>query len=211
VGKKTVLELHRVGFYTISQLRQQTLASLIAHFGENFGTHLFNLSLGKDDRELATETDEKSISHEQTFESDTGDTEQLLTTLLDLSERVARRARKDGLTGLTITFVWRNPDFSRQSHGRTLPTPTCSSQEIFSVARDLFLETIKIQTGYRGREFRLVGVRLSHFSELSQQTSLFESPKSSGNLDSAMDAVRNKFGEGAIARARLTDRDSEEK
>ncbi len=209
VGKKTVLDLHRVGLYTIAQVRAQPLSILIAHFGENFGNHLHNLSHGHDDRELAMDVDEKSISHERTYEIDTSDPELLVSTLLDLSERVARRARKDGLAGRTITFVWRNPDFTRQSHSRTVPEPTCSSQEIFSVVQALWKETRANRPGNRAREFRLIGVRLSHFTAAPQQLSLFESRKPMVNLDSAMDAVRNKFGEGAIFRARLTNRDSE--
>jgi DNA polymerase IV len=223
VGKKTVLQLHQVGFYSIEQIRLGSLPVLIAHFGESFAQHIFDLAHGRDDRELVTESQEKSISHEQTFEVDTAETDLLIAALLDMSERVARRARKDGLAGRTIAFVWRNPDFSRQSHGRSLASPTNSSQEIFSVAKELFLQTANATSQKRSggfvkrakdidqvaRKFRLIGVRLSNFTMESEQLSLFEDPKPITNLDIAMDAVRNKFGEGAIRRARLADLDLE--
>lgn len=224
VGKKTVQELHQVGLYTIAQLRSHSLATLTSQFGENFAVHLHNLSHGRDDREVVTDSQEKSISHERTYETDTSDLESLTATLLDLSERVARRARKDGLSGRTVSFVWRNPDFSRQSHSRSVPEPTHSSPEIYATVMELFRETAKLRgperTGFGSRsvssqgksprKFRLIGVRLSNFSQDSQQLSLFQNPKPTANLDAAMDAVRNKFGEGAIRRARLTDADSEE-
>ncbi|MDB5049290.1 MAG: polymerase [Fibrobacteres bacterium] len=206
VGKKTVLELHRVGLYSIAQLRDESLEALIGNFGENFARHLYALARGEDDRDIVTESQEKSISHERTFEEDSSDTEMLTATLLDLSERVARRARKDGYAGRTVTFVWRNPDFSRQSHARSLPEPTGSSPAIYGAALDLFREIAKPKTaGKAGRKFRLIGVRLSNFTQDSQQQSLFQNPKSGSNLDKAMDAVRNKFGESAIRRARLAD------
>ena len=131
VGKKTVQELHQVGLYSIAQLRVQPLESLIAHFGENFARHVHALAQGHDDRELVQDWEEKSISHECTFESDSADPDFLSAVLLDLSERVARRARKDGRAGRTVTFVWRNPDFTRQSHARTLPAATDASQAIY--------------------------------------------------------------------------------
>lgn len=228
VGKKTVLELHRVGLYSIAQLRGQDLDTLAGHFGPNFAAHLFELARGRDDRDIVTESQEKSISHERTFEADTSDAEAITAILLDLSERVARRARKEGFAGRTVTFVWRNPDFSRQSHARSLPEPTSSSSAIYAAALDLFRETARLERprgDQRGdaarpvsplsrearasaRRFRLIGVRLSNFSGDAQQ-SLFQNPKSASNLDAAMDAVRNKFGEGAIRRARLADAEGE--
>jgi len=225
VGKKTVLELHRVGLYSIAQLREQSLETLTGHFGDNFAAHLFELARGRDDRDIVTEWREKSISHERTFETDSGDPDMLTATLLDLSERVARRARKEGYAGRTVTFVWRNPDFSRQSHARSLSQPTSSSPDIYAAALDLFREIARIRMdtnrGPSGgstrnaaktpaRKFRLIGVRLSNFSQDVQQQSLFQNPKSASNLDAAMDAVRNKFGEGAIRRARLADAEGDE-
>ncbi|MDB5102827.1 MAG: nucleotidyltransferase/DNA polymerase involved in repair [Fibrobacteres bacterium] len=218
VGKKTVLELHRVGFYTIAQLREQALETLVGYFGDNFANHLFELSRGRDDREIVTESQEKSISHERTYETDTGDMDAIAATLLDLSERVARRARREGFAGRTVTFVWRNPDFSRQSHARSLPDPTSNSQVIYEAALDLFRGIAKARpdasrstsSPRQARKFRLIGVRLSNFSQDIQQQSLFQNPKSASNLDAAMDAVRNKFGESAIRRARLSSADEEE-
>jgi DNA polymerase IV len=208
VGKKTALELHQIGLYTITQLRHEPIRNLVGHFGEAFAEHLHELSHGRDNRELVSESQEKSISHECTFEVDTAEKDFLIATILDLADRVARRARKDGLSGRTVSFVWRNPDFSRQSHSRTLAEATFSSQDIFSTAQDLFLQAS--QEKGRERRFRLVGVRLSNFSQVAQQLSLFQTQKPALNLDIAMDAVRNKFGESAIRRARLSNPESDE-
>ena len=203
VGKKSVEELHRIGLYTIAQLRAYPLESLAIQSGARFARHLHELAHGRDDRELADETREKSISHETTFESDSADGEKLMAALLELSERVARRARKDGMAGRTVTFVWRNPDFSRQSHARTLPEPTNSSQTIYETAAALFAEVSRVKGG-AARKFRLLGVKLSNFSPDPLQLSLFQVPRSQPGLDRAMDAVRDRFGEDAIRRARLS-------
>jgi DNA polymerase-4 len=211
VGKKTVQELHQVGLYSIAQVRAQPLDSLAAHFGDNFARHVHALAHGRDDRELESDWEEKSISHECTFERDSGDAEFLAAVLLDLSERVARRARKDGRAGRTVTFVWRNPDFSRQSHARSLPAPTDSSQVVYEAALGLFREVAGMGGASAAtrprkppRKFRLIGVRLSNFAKEAQQISLFQQPKIASGLDRAMDAVRDRFGENAIRRARLS-------
>lgn len=216
VGKKTVQDLHQVGLYTIAQLRTQPVETLIAQFGENFARHVHALAHGRDERELVTDWEEKSISHECTFERDTGEREYLTGVLLELSERVARRARKDGRAGRTVTFVWRNPDFTRRSHARTLPEPSDSSQAIYAAALDLFGEVCGPSLAGSGqqargpaRRFRLIGVRLSNFSSEAQQTSLFQQPRTGAGLDRAMDAVRDRFGEDAIKRARLSGRDGD--
>ena len=134
------------------------------------------------------------------FETDLSDPETLRAALLELSERVARRARKEGLAGRTVTFVWRNPDFSRQSHARSLAEPTHDSTVLYGTAAELFRET----AGKGGRRFRLIGVRLSNFSQDAQQLSLFQKPQAPARIDKAMDAVRDRFGEDAIRRARLS-------
>jgi DNA polymerase-4 len=219
VGKKTVQELHQVGLYTIAQLRAQPIATLVSQFGDGFARHVHELSHGRDDRDIVTDWEEKSISHECTFERDSGDPDFLAGVLLDLSERVARRARKDGRAGRTVTFVWRNPDFTRQSHARSLADPTDSSQAIYASALDLFRAVAGLSVHRSDpaatrrkapRRFRLIGVRLSNFAQDSQQLSLFQKPKSVSPLDQAMDAVRNRFGEDAIKRARLAGREEDE-
>lgn len=199
VGKKTVAELQQLGLYTIAQLRLHPLPSLSAHLGEDFARHLHELAHGSDRRELEAAREEKSISHECTFETDRSDREALSATLLALSERVARRARKEGLAGSTVTFVWRNPDFSRQSHARSLAEPTHSSPVIYHTALGLFGEV----AGGTDRKFRLIGLRLSNFSRETAQLSLFQEAKPNPKLDQAMDAVRDRFGDESIRRARL--------
>jgi DNA polymerase IV len=202
VGKKTAPELHRHGLYTIAQVRQRGGAELASAFGPRLGAHLFALSQGQDDRDLETDWREKSISHETTFDVDHGDSESIEAVLLDLADRVARRARRDDMAGRTISFVWRDPDFSRHSRSLTLDEATVSSQRIYQIARDLYRGLLP--AGKRAkRYFRLIGVRLSHFGAVGEQLSLFATPgPNPSGLDRAMDAVRNRFGDGAITRAR---------
>ncbi len=205
VGKKTVPDLHRQGLYTIQQVRLTPLSNLEAEFGSRFAAHLHGLSHGRDNRDLETDSREKSISHETTFDVDELNPDRLEAVLLDLADRVARRARRDDMAGRTISFVWRDPDFSRHSRSRTLAEPTLNSDTIYSTALALFRELLPASRN-PSRKFRLIGVRLSHFEGVGEQLSLFSDPvpKKAG-IDRAMDAVRDRFGHDSIQRARLVE------
>ncbi len=210
VGKKTVSELHRLGLYTINQLRLYPLSELRTHLGDTLGPHLHQLARGADSRELVTDWKEKSISHERTFERDCGDEEILVSVLLDLSDRIARRARKEGVSGRTVSLVWRDPDFSRHSRSKTLGALTRDSGQIYEVAFQLF-KTLNEERSHgeeralKRRKFRLLGIRLSNFEDASNQLDLFGTgaEKAKPTIDLAMDAVRDRFGEKSISRGRL--------
>jgi DNA polymerase-4 len=199
VGKRTAPELHRLGLYRVGQVRAYGREALQAALGGDFGAHLHALSRGEDARDVEGEWREKSISHETTFEKDTADLEFLGSVLLDLCDRVARRARKAGLSGRTVSLVWRDPDFSRHSRSRTLAAPTSASDTLHDTARPLLLETAAA-SGSRPRKFRLLGLRLSGFAG-EEQLSLF--PPAPAAVDRALDAVRDRFGEGWLRRGRL--------
>ncbi len=210
VGKKNVSALQSLGIYSVKQLRMYPEPDLCSHFGDVYGRHLRSLAEGEDQREIKNEWREKSISNEVTFERDSSHKAANLTLLLELSDRVARRARKEGLSGRTISLVWRDPNFSRHSRSETVPEPSNNSGVIYDIVRRFYCEMAvlpgsapEVKTdGKNTRKFRLLGVRLSNFESVVQQMNLFTSPENN-KLDRALDAVKNRFGDAAISRAAL--------
>ncbi len=201
VGKKSSDLLHAAGFHFIRHIREQTRERIQEILGENLGKHVHDLAFGHDNRELSNDTGEKSLSHEHTFETDCAETAELESILLEMSDKVAFRARKQGLMGRTVTLVWRDPDFSRHSRSKTLGRGTQSGGEIHAVTVEALQALIAEKKGRRS--FRLLGVRLSHFSAPGEQLTLWDqAPKVSQSLDKALDAVRSRFGEDAIRRGR---------
>lgn len=204
VGKKAAAEFLRHGYATIGQVREAGSGELEALFGKRFAAHVLALAGGVDAREVdGLGREEKSISHERTFASDLADADKLETALLDLCDRVARRARKDGLSGRTVSLVWRDPDFSRHSRSRT-GDPVWDSASLFAQTRSLLRELLGDASGKpSGRKIRLLGVRLSQLEDGERQLDLFSSAAKVSPLDKAMDKVRDRFGEGALQRGRL--------
>ena len=135
------------------------------------------------------------------------DLESLEVTLLALVDRVTRRMRSVGRTGSTITLRLRFDDFTASTAARTMARPTAHTGEILDVARGL-LRARWPEIERRG--CTLVGVSIGSLDDQPEQLALPLDPSSEHALDDTIDAVRDKFGAGAVRRAaQLTHRERE--
>ncbi len=196
VGKKTKEALKKNGINIIGDLAQQDRIRFLQKFGKT-GEHIWNLANGIDPREVEATTGAKSISNEYTFEVDVADLDKILDVLMELSEKVSRRLRKEGLAGRTITLKIRLSDFQTFTRATTLDVPTNFIEDIYQTCAN------KIE-GFdlRKKHVRLIGVHVSNLAGSSGQLSLFEGNPS--NLDKkeklhqALGKIKDKFGEKAI-------------
>jgi DNA polymerase-4 len=112
---------------------------------------------------------------------------------------VARRLRRHGLQGRTVTLKFRTASFRTTTHADSLDVPTHSEQVIFGVACRLLED---LSPG--GRKVRLLGVSVSKLSRATDpvQGSLFGSTARGkrGSLTRAVDRIRDRFGVDAIGR-----------
>lgn len=69
VGKVTQTKMTSMGIHTFGDLQKYSKLDLINHFG-TFGVDLFHYSRGVDEREVANESERKSLSVEHTFQED---------------------------------------------------------------------------------------------------------------------------------------------
>ena len=88
--------------------------------GQAAGTHLHDLSWGRDPRSVNPHEPEKSVGDEETFEHDIDDPEVIHAHLLKLSDQVAGRLRAAGYVGRTVSLKVRFADFSTITRSRTL-------------------------------------------------------------------------------------------
>lgn len=203
VGPATLKSLHRAGIRSMEALADADSRVLQAQIG-NQAEHLIRLACGIDNRPVQADLPAKSISHEETFARDIADEGLLLGVLLELSERVARRARRHGVAGRTVGVKLRTPNFETSIRHRTLSEATADAAHIHAVARELFLEWWKDR-----RPVRLLGVGLQNLVE-GEQLSLFagkgeSTPEDSAGrvaLQGAEDEIIKRFGGKALSRAR---------
>jgi len=199
VGKVTEQNLRELGIVTVGDVARLDDRFLEEHLGK-WGLALAGKARGQDagawfEGEIGEDTAAKSISHEHTYSYDTANVDQIEATLMRLSEMVGRRLREQHFHARTLQLKLRYKDFSTITRAHTLETPTQLDNEIFDTIRRLF------QANWRkGAEVRLLGVHASSFQEHSGQGDLLRD-ESRGKWEqalSAMDRLRDKFGESSI-------------
>lgn len=197
LGPKTANIMRERGIHTIGQLAQASAAELRGLFGKH-GPEFRELALGHDDREVLMGGEAKSVSNEYTFEADTADERELSEALLALCDKVSSRLREDGFKGRTITLKIRLEGFETFTRAATMAFATNYTGVIHERIRELY------GAFKRGpKKVRLLGVKVSGLIPSGIRESLFEeeTDKKLEGVHKAVEAIRGKFGRGAIYRA----------
>lgn len=171
VGKVTEKRLSTLGIKTVGDLRSLELNILEDHFGR-YGQRLYELTRGIDQSEVISDRPTKSISAEDTFETDVplSETEAII---LRLAEKVWAASRKEARIARTVVLKLKTSDFNILTRSHTPLTPPSSCQELATIALAL-RERVQLSLQQR---YRLVGVGLSNFRESDEppaQGALFE-------------------------------------
>ena len=207
VGPKTNEELQKLGLRTVADIANTPRQTLIRALGEAAGASLYELSWGRDYRDVEPEEVDKSISAAETFDSDTEDQEIVLRELLRLTEKATYRMREKDFSARTISIKVRFADFKTISRSKTVPLAISATHEVFEVVKALFLG-LKID---RAR-IRLVGVSLDGLEDgidASEQLVLGERENGWRQATAAMDKASARFGQGSVRPARLIDETDE--
>jgi DNA polymerase-4 len=203
-GKVTQQALSRLGIHTFRDLRQASVEVLEKKFGKH-GRHMHQLAMGIDPRDVMPLHDIKSIGHEDTYSKDILDFELAKRELLSLANRVARRMRRKGLEGKTITLKVKYSDFKLITRSVTLHHYTNDSAEIYSNVCSLLKKT-----AVGKRPVRLLGISLSNLSDTDagRQLSLFSQEESEKRkeLNKTADSILDKFGKRGIRPGSLVEK-----
>ncbi len=196
VGPKAQRALSDYGVSTIGQLAALGTATLERRFGRH-GAELAARARGLDAGQVETTHAPKSVGHEHTFDTDSADAGRLEATLLDLAESVASRLRRHDLATRAVQLKLRYEGFETLTRQAPLPHPTRDGHPLYEAALALLR-----RTQVPGRGVRLIGLTAISLTD-AQQLTLFGTPAREDRLSQSIDAVRERFGEAAITRARL--------
>jgi DNA polymerase-4 len=157
VGPRAEERLAAVGIETIGGLAALDDDELRVHLRGAVGRQLRDRARGIDPRELEGSTVRISVSNEETFAHDIGDSERLHDELRRQAERLAEHLQARGQVARTVTTKLRYPDFAIRTRSTSLPVGIDDADRIGTIACALLDRALRDRPG----PLRLVGVGLS--------------------------------------------------
>ena len=210
VGSATEKKLHMMGIRTIGDLAHADRQVLRKRLGKH-GETIRHFANGRNADAVTPEPAEnKGYGNSTTTAQDVVTTQQAHQVLLSLCETVASRMRRDGKCGSCISIHLRTNEFHHFSHQTVLTGSTNITSEIFEAACRIFDEAWDGIT-----PLRQLGIQMTRLSsEPYQQFDFFsgltpEQYEKKLKLDETVDALRDKFGEDAIRRAKFAQKPGE--
>ena len=210
VGAATERKLHMMGIRTIGDLARADGTLLRKRLGKH-GETIWHFANGRNaDAVVPEPAENKGYGNSTTTAQDILTHEQAHQVLLSLCETVASRMRRDGKCGSCVSIHLRTHDFHHFSHQSVLSGATNITAELFEAACRIFDEAWDGVT-----PLRQLGVQVTRLSsEPYQQFDFFSglTPRQYEKklkLDETVDALRDKFGEDVIRRAKFTQKPGE--
>jgi DNA polymerase-4 len=194
VGKETGYKLLKMGVETVKVLSEIPVEMMENLLGKP-GIDLWRKANGIDETPVIPYHEQKSISTETTFQTDTIDTNFLHSQLVRMTEEIAFQLRQQNkLTGC-VTVKMRHSNFETFTKQFTIPY-TNADHILLKTAKELFNKLYE-----RRLLVRLLGIRFTHLIPGNYQISLFDDTQEMIRLYQAIDHVKKRFGEKTIVRA----------
>ena len=205
VGSATEEKLKKIGIYTIGDLAHGNLSLLRKRLGKH-GETIWHFANGRNaDMVMPEPAENKGYGNSTTTARDVTFREEAYQVLLSLCETVAARMRKDGKCGRCICVHLRTNEFKQFSHQTLIGGATNMTTALFEAVCRVFDEVWDGST-----PLRQLGVQVTRLASEPYQQYDFLSNVSPVQyerklrLDETVDALRDKYGETIIRRARFT-------
>ena len=156
VGQKTAEKMHRMGIFTGLDLRNMSLSRLTQEFGK-MGQVFYDFSRGIDNRPVISEWERKSVSCEQTFESDISENAAVTIHLYHTVLELVKRIEKNDFEGHTLTLKVKFLDFQQITRSITVDHILRTKDEILPLAKQLMQ-----QVEFHSHPIRLLGLGVSN-------------------------------------------------
>jgi len=206
VGRRMRRNLRSMGVETVGDLARTPPQVLEWRFGV-MGRLLWGAAQGRDSGPVGRSGEGhevKSFGHSLSLRGGTEDLELLENTLLGLCEAVTRRMRREGYLGRTVNLRLRVGYAVGYARARTLEEHTDLLSPVYAAARELLRR--EASSGIWLEPVTTVGVSVTQLRRRREgkQFNLgdFLDPREE-KLTAALDALRDKYGEGVVTRASL--------
>ncbi len=194
IGDRNYQLLRSMGIVTIQTLSAIPPPMMESVLGKN-GLEIWRRANGIDLSPVIPYSEEKSISTEQTFETDTIDVQMLEKLLIAMIEKIAFRMRKNNKLASVVTVKIRYSNYDTHTLQKKIAY-TSFDHTLIETALDLFKRLYE-----RRMLIRLIGVKLGGLIGGVQQLDLFDNNEKRIKLYLSMDQIRMRFGAKSIYRA----------
>lgn len=194
IGKETAYKLVRRGVETIRTLSEIPIEMMETLLGKN-GIDLWRKANGLDESPIIPYREQKSISTERTFETDTINLKFLHAELVRMTESIGFELRKqDKLTGC-VTVKLRYSNFDTVVKQKTIDY-TGADLVLLQTAQEIFNKLYD-----RRLLIRLLGIRFTRLVPGNYQIKLYEDTQEMINLYQSIDSIKRRYGETSLMRA----------
>jgi DNA polymerase-4 len=194
VGRETAARLIRRGVETVRTLAAIPIEMMETMLGKN-GIDLWRKANGLDESPIIPYREQKSISTERTFQTDTIDLKFLHAELVRMTESIGFELRaQNRLTGC-VTVKLRYSNFDTVVRQKVVDY-TSSDLVLLKTAQEIFEKLYD-----RRLLIRLLGIRFTELTSGNYQIKLYEDTQEMINLYQSIDAIKRRYGEGLLMRA----------
>lgn len=192
LGTATFMKLSEMGVKKIHTLTQIPQEQIFKVLGSN-GLSLWQKANGIDHSPVVPYREQKSIGKQHTFERDSINFTEIKHLITSMVVELAYDLRKQQKLTACLTITIRYANFETVSQQERIPYTALDSY-LIEKARFLFDKAYQ-----RRMLIRLVGVKFSSLVNGFEQINLYGAAEAQYNLCQAMDKIRNRYGEKAIA------------
>ena len=196
-GPKTQQRLTACGYYTIGDIARADPVRLHEQLGAS-GPHFHALANGRDPRAVEGQRRNRSVGADRTLERDVRTAAEIEPHLRRAAERIARRLRHKRYLAGGVRVRLKTSDFQLLSRQCTLAQPSDTAATLFRAGMEL------LPRFHHPGPFRLVGMAAFELTEDTgpRQLDLLGEHRRDRRLETVVDRLNERFGDGALRRAR---------
>ena len=211
-GKRMSEALASIGIHTIGELAENSRPLLKERFGKA-GASLWDYANGLDSEPVRSYLDipeTKSIGNSVTFRRDLSSEEDIRRGIGAICDKVASRLRKEHMKCGVVQIGVKKPNLKTITRQKTLLVPTHLANELSAAAMELMHACWDFSSPVR--MLSVSGTSLVPEDVSPEQLSLFypnqaERCDKEERLESALDAIREKYGSGSVTTGALLNDD----
>lgn len=206
IGPRSAAKLNKLGINSTKDLRKippHTLREMVG----TYYTRLVSMAWGEYLDDVDTERvskPHKSMQHAHTLSKPTKDTEELLSYIRKMSERLAKRLRKHKQFTTMVQLGLKPEKLGHYGWGSATPysgfkpleQPTASGTQIYEAAKEILLEMGELE-----QRIRLLYVEVGDLSQSNQLILNFQADLKRESLEKAKDEIDAQFGNFTVRTA----------